>query len=401
MTRFATLDDLYKVLPIVSEAVGKLAIENDHHAKYPHASINILKDSGFLDICIPRHLGGLSVGPHGALDAYFEVIRSLSYACASTSQVFTSHLAALSTIALVGSDDQMARYADMIRQDRALFCFLGSEPTQQWSKEGGRVRYNSSAAVCNGGWIIDASKMYATGSTGAQFMIVFCTLEGAKDMAEGLLMPVIETTNPNVRVDDSGTSFGQRATASGTVEIARCFVPSRDMIGGPGDFLRAQIMGPVFQLGFAAQFLGIAESALDFAVTYISKHARPPAGLSSAAEEPHIQGHIGIMSTQVEAIRELTNRAIALLVKAQVDRTHIFDAATAVYRAKVFATKAVMEIATGIFQICGARATDNGFDADRFWRNARTLTLHDSYDKQCWIIGRSVLGIQPPPISTR
>jgi len=41
-----------------------------------------------------------------------------------------------------------------------------------------------------------------------------------------------------------------------------------------GDFLRAQIMGPVFQLGFAAQFLGIAESALNFAANSINKHAR-------------------------------------------------------------------------------------------------------------------------------
>ncbi|MGE0154328.1 MAG: acyl-CoA dehydrogenase family protein [Reyranellaceae bacterium] len=401
MTRLATLDELYRALPAVSAAIGRLAIETDRQARYPQAGMAILKEAGFLDIVLPPHLGGLGVGPHGTLQAYFDVIRSLSYACASTSQVFTSHLAALSTIALVGSEAQMARYAEVIRRERAPFCFLGSEPTQQWSKEGARVRYNSRAAPCEGGWTVDASKMYATGSTGARFMIVFCTLDGAQDMAEGLLMPVIETGNPNVRIVDNWNSFGQRATASGTVEIARCFVPGADMIGGPGDFLRAQIMGPVFQLGFASQFLGIAESALDFAVTYVNEHARPPAGLSSAAEEPHIQGHIGVMSTQVEAIRELTNRAVALLVEAQTDRARIFDAATAVYRAKVFATKAVTEIATTIFQICGARATDNGFDADRFWRNARTLTLHDSYDKQCWIIGRAVLGIQPPPISTR
>ncbi|HEY8333632.1 MAG TPA: hypothetical protein VIQ05_07535, partial [Tardiphaga sp.] len=77
------------------------------------------------------------------------------------------------------------------------------------------------------------------------------------------------------------------------------------------------------------------------------------------------------------------------------------SATTAVYQAKCHATQAAVQIGSDLFRLCGARVTATKHDADLYWRNARTLTLHDNYDRQIGTVGRAVLGIASPAISTR
>jgi hypothetical protein len=53
----------------------------------------------------------------------------------------------------------------------------------------------------------------------------------------------------------------------------------------------------------------------------------------------------------------------------------------------------LVELGTTLFRLCGALATTGKFNADMYWRNARTLTLHDNLDRQLTNIGWSVLGM--------
>lgn len=386
----------------LTEVVGELsarAVDVDRAGTYPFESMHVLRDAGLLAAVWPTELGG-----RGWLvdDRYAEALavhRLITAACSSTGQLYGVHAAAVTTIALLGTEEQK-RYFSAPENVGGTFAYLGSEPGQRLTATGERIRYDSEARRVDGGWVVNARKAFATGSVGARWLMTFCMEEGAVDMT-GLLIPVIPADAPGVTVKDSWDGMGQRSTASGLVEFTDVFVPDDHMIGEPGGLVRARVLGPMFQLGFAAMFTGMAQAAHEFAVDYVLHHAAAPLGLESLADDGHVQARVGDLKVGVEASWGLVRRAGELLSAACSDPELTVQARTAVYEAKVFASRASVAAGSDLFDITGGRSTSGRFDADRFWRNPRTLTLHDSLDKQRAMVGRQSLGFAAPAVSTR
>lgn len=66
--------------------------------------------------------------------------------------------------------------------------------------------------------------------------------------------------------------------------------------------------------------------------------------------------------------------------------------------AKVVSSRLATEIASGVFEFTGARSTSNSVGLDRFWRNARTVTLHDPVSHKASEVGEHFLtGAHPMP----
>jgi alkylation response protein AidB-like acyl-CoA dehydrogenase len=203
------------------------------------------------------------------------------------------------------------------------------------------------------------------------------------------------------RVDD-WNPLGQRATTSGTTRYANVFVPDENIIGEPGQYYTLPLLGPYFQLGWAAVYVGIAAGALEAGIEYVKTKSRPwgETTYERAIDDPYIQGHVADMSTKAEAARLLLYRGAQMMEAAVCDLSLRSQAATAIYQAKVLATEAALDVSSRIFQTGGARmaadAPDSGMDM--YWRNARTFTLHDPVDYRRQRIGRYLLGVEDPPI---
>ncbi|MGC3983756.1 MAG: acyl-CoA dehydrogenase family protein [Pseudorhodoferax sp.] len=195
--------------------------------------------------------------------------------------------------------------------------------------------------------------------------------------------------------------MGQRATSSGRLVVQDTVVAPQWVLGDAATRPRAQIFAPLFQLGFASIFVGIAEAALAFAVEHVNTRLKPTAGYATAAHEPNLQGHIGHLRIQVSAAAALVRQAAEQMDGIERGEGAIHEVLSSVYQAKVFASHVALEASSRLFQIGGARLASRAWAADRFWRNARTLTLHDSVDKQTGIVGRHVLGIENPAVSNR
>jgi len=75
------------------------------------------------------------------------------------------------------------------------------------------------------------------------------------------------------------------------------------------------------------------------------------------------------------------------------------DVAIAVSAAKVFATKAGLDITTCMFEVMGARSTSAKYGFDRYWRDLRTFTLHDPVDYKIRDIGNWVLNHEFPIVT--
>jgi len=109
------------------------------------------------------------------------------------------------------------------------------------------------------------------------------------------------------------------------------------------------------------------------------------------------------MRLKIAPAQALTDRAALLLEAAwqqgeQLAAAERAQVALAVAEAKVLAHRAALDVTEAIFDVCGARATHAALGLDRFWRNARTHTLHDPIDYKIKAIGRYALeGILPEP----
>lgn len=394
-------DSLDERIDRCAETLRENAPEVDRTATIPAENFQRLHEEGVLGLAAPDEHGGRNIGFGGnGMEETVEIIERLASACSNTAQCLNVHLSALGTISQLGDDDQRSFFSREVVEDGAVFSYYGSEPEQEFdSEEGDRVKYDTVARRDGDDWIVDGEKFFATNSLYADYHMAFAMEEGSTDMS-GLLVTVIPDDADGLIVLDTWNGMGQRATASGMVEMEEVRIPTDYVIGEPGTFIDLGTGGFGFQLDFAAHFVGIADGALRFAKEWLDEEAKPPSDLDSLAEDPHVQLRVGDMDIKVSAARQLVRQAARQLDSAESEK-EMKEAGTAVYRAKVYASEIVVQVASRIFQITGARSTSQAYNADRFWRDGRTLVLHDIVDKQKTKVARDFLGIESPGISTR
>ena len=160
-------------------------------------------------------------------------------------------------------------------------------------------------------------------------------------------------------------------------------------------------MGPVAQIMHAAVEAGIARAALAETIRYVKAHARPwkDSGLEHGYEDPYTIAQIGEVKIRVAASDALLERAGRYADIAVTDPTveTVAAASVAVAEAKVASTEASLLAGSKLIELAGARATQQQFGLDRFWRNARTHTVHDPVRWKYRAIGDYWLnGINPP-----
>ncbi|MEK7975974.1 acyl-CoA dehydrogenase family protein, partial [Burkholderia contaminans] len=139
----------------------------------------------------------------------------------------------------------------------------------------------------------------------------------------------------------------------------------------------------VSQLVLTNLFVGLAEGALAEARDYVLKHGRPwiQSEVAQASDDPYTLQRFGDMRVRAIAAAALADRAAAALQRAWARQDALTaderaEVALAVSEAKIVAQRAALENGEALFDACGARATAASLGLDRFWRNARTHTLH-------------------------
>ncbi|MFJ3937967.1 acyl-CoA dehydrogenase family protein [Streptomyces parvus] len=209
-------------------------------------------------------------------------------------------------------------------------------------------------------------------------------------------------------------NLGQRLTASGSIVFEDVRADPGDVLGTfPADeddsstrWLRLSLVSLAFQTVLTQVLVGIVEGALAEAAQYTREISRPwPAsGLESAVDDPHIlvgYGHLdaNLRATQLladEATRAFSDADAAGLSLTSAERGR---AALAVSAAKVMSSCTATETTSRIFELTGARATARTSGLDRFWRDARTLTLHDPLVYKAQELGRAYLTGKVPAVT--
>ena len=366
---------------LTREKIGPRAAQYDREAVNPVESWRDLWGEGLLAMAVPRQHGGLGL----AMPTYVEVLRVIARGCASTAMTLHMHSTVMRFIDALASDDQKRRYYADVTGGGKLFGSWGSEPAQSLSRT---LQFETSIRPHDGGWVIDGIKHFCTMTHGAAYYMVWCALEGLSDMGKAMVVALVPADTPGIATDGRWDTLGMRGTYSPTVTFERCAVARDTALGAPGEVMRVGVIEG-FALGYAAIYLGIAESALDFAVDYAKKRVFKPDPLP-IAHEPTTQRHVGELAIRLEAAGLVLAHAAAAWAEADPPRRGLLGA-----KAKYVATEAGLHVTSKAIELVGGRGAYRDHPVERAFRDLRTCTLMvPSVDRMTETIGKSVLGVE-------
>jgi alkylation response protein AidB-like acyl-CoA dehydrogenase len=318
------------------------------------------------------------------MPTYVDVIRTIAQGCASTAMTLHMHSTVLRFIDALGSEAQKQRYfAEVVRQGR-LFGSWGSEPAVSLSRT---FLMETIVRAQGDGYVVDGTKYFCTMALGASYYMVWCALDGEADMGKALLQVLVPADANGIATDGTWDTLGMRATFSPAVTFTGTRVPEEAALGRPGAAVHVGVVES-FGLGYAAVYVGVAESALRLCVDYARKRLVKPDNVP-VANDPAVQRHVGEMSAHLGAARLVLDEAAAGWEAADmVERGVLAN------RAKYVGGEMALTVTSKVIQVVGGRGAYRDFGAERAFRDVRTATLMPpTADRMLEAIGKNVLGL--------
>lgn len=365
-------------------------VERDAANETPHYAVELFREHDLLNLVIPTALGG--AGEKWTTAA--EVSRIIARVDAGTAHALGYHYTWVWFVAQYNTTTGNA----IVRRS--------AEKQQFWASIGSAFGGSGSIRADADGFIVEAKRGFATGAPLAD--VLFTQTVSADD---GLLhLSAIETARDGVAVADDWNVFGQRLSASTGVTLTDVRIPASQVVTtlpAPGQVPAPlqSLMIPSFQLLFAYLNVGIAEGALLEARDYVLTTGRPwvHSTAESSSEDVFIQNIFGEHAARVLGARDqarAADRVLTALFDGEIEITPETRGQTAelIAAAKVVSHRVGLDATAAIFDATGARSTGTSFGLDRFWRNIRTITLHDPIAYKYNELGAYVLnGTLPSP----
>ncbi|WXB16462.1 SfnB family sulfur acquisition oxidoreductase [Pendulispora albinea] len=362
------------------------AAERDREARAPRAELDQFSRSGLWAITVPREYGGADVSSV----TLAKVVSTVASADGSLGQIPQNHYYAVELVRVVGRESQKRRLFERVLEGERFGNALAEIGTKT-------ADVRTTRLVRDGdGYRVRGRKFYATGAIFAQRIpTLVVDEEGVQQLA------FVARDAEGLTVVDDWTGFGQRTTGSGSVILDDVYVHAEDVIAFQSAFDRPTAAGPFAQILHAAIDTGIARGAYEAALAFVRTRARPwiDSGVEHASEDPLTIHALGRLAIRVHAAEALLERAGEILDVARAEPTvkTVAEASIAVAEARALSTEVALAAGTQLIELGGARATLAEQGLDRYWRDARTHTLHDPVRWKYYAVGNYYLNDELPP----
>lgn len=385
MTDVAT-DPLSEALRLASE-FRQDAAARDLAAGTPKAQRDRIRSSDLLKLMIPATSGGTGATWPDLL----RVVREIAAADGSLAHLYGYHHLNLVTPHLIGTPAQRERWYTVTAQNN-LFWGNSLNPLDPRT---------TLTRMGDGSFRLNGEKSFCTGAQDSDLLLVSATEPGQRRLE----VAVLPTRRDGITVHDDWDNMGQRQTDSGSISYRDVVVNEDELLGPPGvgGSVWAGLRPCVTQSILSNIFVGIARGAFDEARQYTRALERPFAGSAASrpAEDPYILERYGEMQVQLksaECLLDVAGQALQGAWQRQEALTpeERGECAVAVATAKVAAGRCALSVTSAVFEVMGARATAGRYRFDRFWRNVRTLTLHDPLDYKVREVGDWVVNDRFP-----
>ena len=365
---------------LAREKIAPRAARYDREGRNPVDSWADLQREGFLACAVPQAYGGMGLD----MATYIGVIRVMARGCASTAMTLHMHSTVMRFIDALGTAAQKRRYYPDVVERGKMFGSWGSEPAVSLSRT---FIMETVIRAAEDGWVVDGIKHFCTMALGASYYMVWCALDGSGDMAHALLQALVPAESPGISTDGKWDTLGMRATFSPSVTLSNVRIPKDATLGAPGSATGVGVVES-FALGYAAVYVGIAESALEFTADYVKKRVVKPENVP-VATDPAVQRQIGDLDSRLDAARLLLHDSASRWEGADVPRRgHLAN------RAKYLATEIGLHVTSQALQIAGGRGAYKDYPVERAFRDLRTASLMPpTMDRMAEGMGKIALGL--------
>jgi alkylation response protein AidB-like acyl-CoA dehydrogenase len=353
------------------------AADAERAGEFPRETFRLLGRSGLLGLPYPEEVGGAGV-PY---EVYLQVIEELASVWLAVGLGVSVHTLACYPLATAGSPAQQDKWLpDMLGGD-LLGAYCLSEP-----HSGSDAAALATTAVRDAGdFVVNGVKAWISHAGQADFYTLFARTSGdpaGRDRAGGISCLHVPAGLPGVSAAPAERKMGMRASVTAQMIFDNARVPASHLVGEEGaGFAIALSALDAGRLGIAACATGLAQAALDEAVTYARgrrQFGRP------IAEFEGLSFMLADMATAVAASR-------ALYLAAARRKDAGLPLRTQAAMAKLFATDTAMRVATDAVQVLGGYGYVEDFPAERYLREAKVLQIVEGTNQiQRMVIGRSL-----------
>lgn len=339
--------------------VAQFAAEADEKAEFPQASFDALKAADLHAPHIPEQYGGFGAD---AL-ATVIIIEEIARVCASSSLIPAVNKLGTVPLILAASDEIKQKYFPQVAEGK-MFSYCLSE-----AEAGSDAASMKTRAVRDGDdYVLNGQKVWISNAGVSDFYTVFAVTDPEK-RSKGISCFVVEKSDEGVSFDAPEKKLGIKGSPTRTVRFENVRIPASRMVGEEGTgFITAMRTLDHTRVTIAAQALGIAQGALDYAMGYIKE--RKQFG-QAIADFQGIQWMVADMGMKIEAARQLTYAAAARSERADADLTYYGAAA------KCMASDVAMEVTTNAVQLLGGYGYTRDYPVERMMRDAKITQIYE------------------------
>ncbi|GAA4918579.1 hypothetical protein LX16_4489 [Stackebrandtia albiflava] len=355
--------------------VAPRAAETDSAAAFPQKSYAALRAADLHAPHIPEKYRGAGIDALGTAIVIEEVAR----ACASSSLIPAVNKLGTMPLLLAASEELKERYLPEVASGEAMFSYCLSEP-----EAGSDVAGMTTRAVRDGdSYVLNGAKRWITNAGESKYYTVFASTEPGAG-SKGISAFVVEK-------DDAGVSFGApehklgiKGSPTREVFFDDVRIPADRLIGAENEgFKIAMRTLDHTRVTIAAQAVGIAQGALDYAAEYVQERKQFGKPVSSFQG---VQFMLADAAMKLAAARQMTYVAAAKSEREDADLT--FYGASA----KCFASDVAMEVTTDAVQLLGGYGYTTDYPVERMMRDAKITQIYEGTNQvQRVVIARQVL----------
>jgi alkylation response protein AidB-like acyl-CoA dehydrogenase len=371
-----TTPDNYEAIleQICSSTVSAHAAQVDRDGAFPEASIHALAQAGLLGAVSATEVGGLGLGPRGAVF----IVRRLARECGSTAMVVCMHYCGAAVLESYASDD-VRRAAAWGKHLSTLAFSEGGSRSHFWAPV-------SSARLEDGEIVLDAKKSWVTSASKATAYVWSSRPTGGEGLSTLWLVPA---NAAGIQIQGSFDGLGLRGNDSSPVAAEGVRVPQSAMLGGDGkgfDVMMGIVL-PLFNVLNAGCSIGLMEGALERTAQHASgiRYAHLDSVLSDL---PTIRNYIARMRVKTDAAAALLDDTVAAIEAKRADTM------LRVLECKAAAGETATEVLDLAMRVCGGMAFRKDVGVERYFRDTRAAgAMGPTTDVLYDFIGKAVCGL--------
>jgi alkylation response protein AidB-like acyl-CoA dehydrogenase len=367
------------VRELCAAKVAPFAADVDEKARYPQEAADALRAADFHAPHVPEEYGGAGAD---AL-ATVLVIEEIARVCMTSSLIPAVNKLGSMPVMIAGSEELKKKYLTRLASGEGGFSYCLSEPDAGSDAVAMKTR-----AVRDGDdWVLDGVKRWITNAGVSEYYTVMAVTD-TEGGSRGISAFVVEKSDEGVSFGAPEKKLGIKGSPTREVYLDKVRIPGDRVIGAEGTgFETAMKTLDHTRVTIAAQAVGVAQGAVDFAVSYARERQQFGKPIS---DFQGLQFLLADMGMKVEAARQLTYAAAGRSERGDKDLT-FFGAA-----AKCYASDIAMEVTTNAVQVLGGYGYTRDYPVERMMRDAKITQIYEGTNQvQRIVMARQLLaGVQ-------